>query len=187
MGVMKKLIIGITGGSCSIYAVALLKILKDLGIETHVIVSRIGEYNLNHECEVSLDEIESLSSFLYRNDDMAARIASGSFKTDGMIIVPCSMSTVGAVANGLSQNLIHRAADVVLKEGRKLVVVFRESPLSRIHLENLLKLSTAGATVMPAAPGFYNNPEDLSDIVGFMVTRILDQLQIEVDLMNRWI
>jgi len=182
---MKKLIIGITGGSCSVYAVALLKILKELGVETHVVVSRLGEYNLVHECEVDLDEIRELSTVVYKNDDLAAPIASGSFKTDGMIIVPCSMSSLGAVANGLSQNLIHRAADVVMKEGRKLVVVFREAPLNTVHIENMLKLSKMGVTVMPAAPGFYNKPEDLTDIVGFMVTRILDQVGFDVDLMER--
>lgn len=184
---MKKLIIGITGGSCSIYAVALLEILRRCGVETHVVVSRLGEYNLKHECDVDLEEIASMSSYIYRNDDLAARIASGSFKTDGMIIVPCSMNTVGAVANSLSQNLIHRAADVTLKEGRKLVVVFREAPLNTAHLENLLKLSKSGATVMPAAPGFYDKPQDISDMVAFMVTRILDQVDIDVDLINRWV
>jgi 4-hydroxy-3-polyprenylbenzoate decarboxylase len=182
----KKLIVGITGGSCMIYAVALLKVLEQLGIETHVVVSKMGAYNLKHECDFSLEEVKALSTHYYHNDDLAAAIASGSFKTDGMIILPCSMNTLGAVANGLSNNLIHRSADVIIKEKRRLVLVVRETPLSAIHLENMLKLSRIGVTIMPAAPGFYHLPESIEDIVDIMVGRILDQLDIETHLYKRW-
>ncbi len=182
----KRLIIGITGGSCMIYAVALLKALEQMGVETHVVVSKMGAYNLKHECDFSLEEVKALSSYYYQNDDLAAAIASGSFKTDGMIIVPCSMNTLAAVANGISSNLIHRAADVTIKEGRKLVLVARETPLSAIHLENMLKLARLGVTVMPASPGFYHLPETIADIVDIMVGRILDQLDIDSKLYERW-
>lgn len=183
---MKKIIVGITGGSCTLYAVALLKALKCLNIETHTIVSKMGYYNLNHECEVSESEIRALSSFYYENHDLAARVASGSFRTDSMVIVPCSMNTLGAIANGTSQNLIHRAADVVIKERRKLVIVPREMPLSPVHLENMLKLSQMGVVVMPASPGFYHKPESIEDLVLIMVGRLLDQFDLETNLFKRW-
>lgn len=112
-----------------------------MGVETHLVVSRMGAYVLEHECEMKLEDVKEMATFYYENNDLAASISSGSFKTDGMVIIPCSMNTLAAVANGMSQNLVHRAADVVMKEGRKLVMVVRETPLSPIHLENMLKLS----------------------------------------------
>jgi 4-hydroxy-3-polyprenylbenzoate decarboxylase len=183
---MKKIVVGITGGSCSIYAVALLTALRELGIETHVVVSRMGAYVLEHECNFSRSEVRELATVLYENDDLAAAIASGSFKTDAMVIVPCSMNTLGAVASGLSTNLLQRAADVTLKERRPLVVVPRETPLTNIHLENMLKLSRAGAVMMPASPGFYHHPETIDDLVLIMVGRILDQLGLDGGLFKRW-
>jgi 4-hydroxy-3-polyprenylbenzoate decarboxylase len=183
---MKKIVVAITGGSCTLYAVALLKTLKCLNIETHVIVSKIGFYNLAHECEVAEDEIKALSSYYYQNDDLAASVASGSFKTDGMIVIPCSMHTLAAMASGMSHNLIHRAADVTLKEGRKLVIVPREMPFSAIHLENMLKLSRMGVVVMPASPGFYHQPETIEDLVMIVVARVLDQVGIDAPLFKRW-
>lgn len=183
---MKKIIVAITGGSCTLYAAALLKTLQMLQVETHVVVSKMGYYNLNHECDLNEREIRDLSSVYYENDDLAAAIASGSFKTDGMIVIPCSMNTLSAIANGNSQNLIHRAADVTLKEGRKLVIVPREMPLSAIHLENMLKLARLNVTVMPASPGFYHQPETIEDLVMIMVGRVLDQVGIEAPLFKRW-
>ncbi len=183
---MKKIVIGITGGSCTPYAVALLATLRELGVETHVTVSGMGAYVLEHECEMTLDEVKALSSILYENDDLAATIASGSFHTDGMVIVPCSMNTLGAVAGGLSANLVQRAADVTLKEKRPLVIVPRETPMTTIHLKNMLELSRAGAVVMPASPGFYHRPETLDDLVFIMVGRILDQLGLDAGLFQRW-
>ncbi len=181
-----KIIVGLSGGSCTIYGIGVLKVLKELGIETHLVVSTMGEYVANHECGVSLDELKSMATYFHDNKDLAAPIASGSFKTDGMVIVPCSMRTLGAVANGLSDNLLTRAADVVIKERRKLVVVPRETPLSVIHLENMLKLAKMGVVVMPASPGFYHKPESIGDIVSIMVGRILDQLDIDHNLFKRW-
>ena len=183
---MKRIVVGITGGSCTLYAVALLTALKKLGVETHVAVSRMGAYVLEHECEFTMDEVRALSSVVYENDNLAAAIASGSFKTDGMVIVPCSMNTLGAVANGLSMNLVQRAADVTLKEKRPLVVVPRETPLTNVHLENMLTLSRAGAIMMPASPGFYHLPQTIDDLVLIMVGRILDQLGLDGNLFKRW-
>ncbi|ABW17926.1 UbiX family flavin prenyltransferase [Alkaliphilus oremlandii] len=181
-----KIIVGLSGGSCAIYGVGLLKVLKELEIETHLVVSTMGEYVANHECGISLEELKQMATYFHENKNLAAPIASGSFKTDGMIIVPCSMRTLGAVANGLSDNLLTRAADVVIKERRKLVVVPRETPLSVIHLENMLKLAKIGVTVMPAAPGFYHQPETIGDIVSIMVGRILDQMDIQHNLFKPW-
>ena len=181
-----KVVVGISGGSGAIYGVALLKILREFNVETHLVVSTMGEYVTNHECGVSLEELKSLATYFHDNKNLAAPIASGSFKTDVMVIVPCSMKTVASVANGMSDNLLGRAADVIIKENRKLIVVPRETPLSQIHLENMLKLSKIGVTVMPPSPAFYTHPEDIGDIVSGIVARILDQLGIEHDLVKRW-
>lgn len=181
-----RIIVGMSGGSCSIYGIGLLKVLQELQLETHLVVSTMGEYVAAHECGMDIKELKALATYFHDNKDLTAPIASGSFKTDGMVIVPCSMRTLAAVANGLSDNLITRAADVIIKEKRNLVMVPRETPLSTIHLENMLKLARAGATIMPAAPGFYHQPESITDIVSIMVGRILDQLKIEHNLFKRW-
>lgn len=181
-----KIIVGLSGGSCAIYGVALLKVLQELGVETHLVVSTMGEYVTKHECDISLEELKGMATYFHDNKNLAAPIASGSFKTDGMVVIPCSMRTLGAIANGLSDNLLTRAADVVIKERRKLVLVPRETPLSVIHLENMLKLAKMGVTVMPASPGFYHRPETMGDIVSIMVGRTLDQLDIEHNLFKRW-
>lgn len=181
-----KVVVGVSGGSGAIYGVALLKILREFNIETHLVVSTMGEYVTNHECGVDLEGLKSLATYYHDNKNLAAPIASGSFKTDAMVIVPCSMKSVAAVANGMSDNLLTRAADVTIKENRKLIVVPRETPLSQIHLENMLKLSKIGVTVMPPSPGFYNHPQDIGDIVSGIVARILDQLGIDHDLTERW-
>ena len=181
-----KVVVGISGGSGAIYGVALLKILREFNIETHLVVSTMGEYVTNHECGVNLEDLKCLATYFHDNKNLAAPIASGSFKTDAMVIVPCSMKTVSAVANGMSDNLLTRAADVIIKENRKLIVVPRETPLSQIHLENMLKLSKIGVTIMPPSPAFYHHPQDVEDMVSGIVARILDQLGIEHDLIKRW-
>lgn len=181
-----KIVVGITGGSCAIYGVGLLKVLQALDIETHLVVSTMGEYVVKHECGMELEELKELASFYYDNRNLAASISSGSFKTDGMIIVPCSMRTLAAVAHGISDNLLTRAADVTIKEGRKLVIVPRETPLSVIHLENMLKLAKLGVKILPASPGFYHHPETIEDIVSIMVGRTLDQMGIDHSLLKRW-
>jgi len=181
-----RVIVGISGGSGAIYGVALLKVLQELNIETHLVVSTMGEHVVEHECGIALEELKGLATYYHDNKDLAASISSGSFKTDGMIIVPCSMKTVSAVANGFSDNLLTRAADVIMKEKRKLVIVPRETPLSIIHLENMLKLARMGVTILPAAPSFYNHPETIGDIVSSIVGRALDQMDIEHNLIKRW-
>ncbi len=181
-----RIVVGISGGSGAIYGVSLLKALKELNIETHLVVSTMGEYVTNHECGISLDDLKSMATYYHDNKNLAAPISSGSFKVDKTIIVPCSMKTLASVANGFSDNLLTRACDVTLKEQRKLILVPRETPLSQIHLENMLKLSRMGVTIFPPAPGFYNHPETLEDVVLNITGRLLDMLDIENNLINRW-
>lgn len=181
-----RLVVGITGGSCAIYGVALLKALEQLNIETHLVVSKMGQYVAEHECGILLEELKSMAGYYHDNCNLAAPIASGSFRADGMIIAPCSMNTLGAIANGISNNLVTRAADVTMKEGRKLILLPRETPLNVIHLENMLKLARIGVKIMPAAPGFYHQPQTIGELVNIMVGRMLDQLGIEHQLSKRW-
>lgn len=181
-----KIVVGISGGSGSIYAIALLKALKELNVETHLVVSTMGEYVTEHECGVNLEELKSLATYYHDNKNFAAPISSGSFKVDKMIVLPCSMKTLSSVAYGFSDSLIARACDVTLKENRKLILVPRETPLSSIHLENMLKLSRMGVTIFPLSPGFYNHPETIEDIVFNMTGRLLDALGIDNSLVKRW-
>lgn len=181
-----KIVVGISGGSGSIYAISLLKAFQELNIETHLVVTTMGEYVTKHECGVSLDELKGLATHFHDNKNFAAPIASGSFKVDGMVVLPCSMKTLSSVANGFSDSLLARACDVIIKERKKLVLVPRETPLSPIHLENMLKLSKMGVTIFPPSPGFYNHPETVEDIVLNMTGRILDMLGVDNNLVNRW-
>lgn len=183
---LMKIVLGISGGSGSVYALSLLKALKELGVETHLVVSSMGEYVTEHETGVGLEELKTMADYYHDNKNFAASIASGSFKVDGMVVIPCSMKTLASVANGFSDNLLTRACDVTIKEGRRLVLVPRETPLSSIHLENMLKLSKMGVVIFPPSPGFYNHPESLEDIIINMTGRILDSLAIENNLVNRW-
>jgi 4-hydroxy-3-polyprenylbenzoate decarboxylase len=181
-----KLIVGITGATGTIYGIRLLERLRGAGVETHLVISRWGARTLLHETPYSREQVESLASVVYRPADMGATISSGSFKTDGMIIAPCSAKTLAAIAHGVGENLVHRAADVVLKERRRLVLVVREAPLSEIHLDNMLRLSRMGAVVLPPVPAFYNHPRTIDDIVDHTVSRVLDQFGLEVSGVERW-
>ena len=181
-----QLIVGITGATGVIYGVRLLERLRDAGVETHLVISRWGARTLTHETPYSREQVEALAHTAYAPGDMGAAISSGSFQTAGMIIVPCSAKTLGAIAHGYGDGLIHRAADVVLKERRKLLLAVREAPLSDIHLENMLKLSRMGVVILPPMPAFYNNPRSLADIVEHTVARMLDQFGIEVPGAQRW-
>jgi len=181
-----KFVIGISGASGAIYGIRTLEILKTLGIETHVIVSQWGLKNIEIETGKKLDHISSLCTKLYSNDSLAAPVSSGSFLHSGMIIVPCSMKTLASICNGQDDTLISRAAGVTLKESRRLVVVPRETPLSKIHLTNMLKLAEAGAVILPAMPGFYQKPTSIGDIIDHLVGKILDQFGIDHDLSVRW-
>ena len=181
-----RLIVGITGASGTIFGVRLLEALRGSGVETHLVLSQWGARTLVHETEYSVAEVQALAFERYAIGDVGAAIASGSFITMGMVIVPCSMRTLAAVAHGFGDNLIHRAADVVLKERRKLVLAVREAPLSEIHLENMLKLARMGVSICPPTPAFYNHPTSLDDIVSYSVTRLLDQFGIRVADAERW-
>jgi 4-hydroxy-3-polyprenylbenzoate decarboxylase len=181
-----RLIVGITGATGVIYGVRLLERLRDAGVETHLVISRWGARTLLHETPYSREQVEALAHAAYATSDMGAAISSGSFQTAGMIIAPCSARTLGAIANGFGDSLIHRAADVVLKERRKLLLAIREAPLSEIHIENMLKLARMGAVILPPVPAFYNNPRSLADIVEHTVARILDQFGIDVPGAVRW-
>jgi 4-hydroxy-3-polyprenylbenzoate decarboxylase len=181
-----RIIVGITGATGVIYGVRLLERLRDAGVETHLVISRWGARTLVHETPYSREQVEALAHTAYAPGDMGAAISSGSFQTGGMIIVPCSAKTLGAIAHGYGDGLIHRAADVVLKERRTLLLAVRETPLSDIHLENMLKLSRMGAVILPPMPAFYNNPRSLADIVEHTVARMLDQFGIEVPGAPRW-
>ena len=182
-----RLIIGMTGATGTIYGVRLLERLRESGVETHLVISRWGARTLLHETPYTREQVEALATMAYAPGDMGASISSGSFRTDGMIIAPCSAKSLAAIAHGYGENLIHRAADVVLKERRKLVLAVREAPLSAIHLENMLTLARMGAMVMPPLPAFYNHPRTIDDIVDYTVARLLDQLGVEVAGAERWV
>ena len=181
-----KIIVAITGATGAIYGVRLLQRLREAGAETHLVISRWGARTLLHETPYSREQVEALATVSYAPADMGAASASGSFRTDGMVIAPCSAKTLAAVAHGFGENLVHRAADVVLKERRRLVLVLREAPLSDIHLENMLKVSRAGAVILPPMPAFYNHPTAIADIVDHTVARALDQFGIDMQGQQRW-
>ena len=194
---MKRLIVGITGASAGIYGVRLLQVLAEQeDIEIHLTISSSGARALSEELQIEVDldnfklasliGISSPRVIYHHESDIAAPIASGSFRTEGMVVVPCSMGSIASIAGGMSRNLIQRAADVCIKENRKLVVVPRETPLSPIHLENMLKLSRLGVCVLPAMPGFYHYPKNVDDLLNFVVTKILDQFGIDTELIQRW-
>jgi 4-hydroxy-3-polyprenylbenzoate decarboxylase len=185
--ILLRLIIGITGATGTIFGVRLLERLRESGAETHLVISRWGARTLLHETPYTREQVEALATIAYAPGDMGASISSGSFRTDGMIIAPCSAKSLAAIAHGYGENLIHRAADVVLKERRKLVLAVREAPLSSIHLENMLTLARMGAMVMPPLPAFYNHPRTIDDIVDYTVARLLDQFGVEVAGAERWV
>jgi 4-hydroxy-3-polyprenylbenzoate decarboxylase len=181
-----RLIVGITGATGTIFGIRLLQMLHGSGVETHLVLSKWASRTLVHETSHSVKEVQDLATESYGVTDQGAAISSGSFVTLGMVIAPCSMRTLAAIAHGLGDNLIHRAADVILKERRKLVLVVRESPFNEIHLENMLKLARMGVVILPPVPAFYNNPQNLDDMVNHITMRVIDQFDIHLDVMNRW-
>lgn len=183
---MKRVIVGITGATGVIYGVRLLARLRDASVETHVVISRWGARTLQHETRYSREDVEALATVAYRPDDLGAAISSGSFHTDGMIVAPCSAKSLAAIAHGYGDNLIHRAADVVLKERRRLLLAVREAPMSEIHLENMLKLSRMGVVIFPPLPAFYNHPATIDALVDHVVARMLDQIGIRIPDAARW-
>ena len=181
-----RLIVGITGATGTIFGVRLLQTLQSTNIETHLVMSQWGARTLLHETEYTAEDVKQMATCAYPSGDLGAAISSGSFLTKGMVIAPCSVRTLAAIAHGHGDNLIHRAADVVLKEQRKLVLVVREAPLSEIHLENMLKLARMGVVIIPPVPAFYEHPRTIEDIVSHVVMRILDQFEIHLDMNTRW-
>ncbi|MDD2666079.1 MAG: UbiX family flavin prenyltransferase [Methanocellales archaeon] len=182
---MNEIVVGISGASGVQYGVRLLEVLRDRA-ETHLIISENAKLILKIETEYELEDVTRLASHAYAPDDLTAAIASGSYRFDAAVIVPCSMRTLGSIANGISSTLITRIGDICLKEGRKLILVPRETPLSLVHMENMVKIKRAGAMVMPACPSFYSKPKTTSDIIDILVGRILDLLGMENDLSERW-
>ncbi len=183
---MPKIVIGITGASGAVLGVRTLDAFAAAGVETHLVVSRWGQQTLEHETALKLDDLRARATQLYGSGDMAAAISSGSFRTMGMVIVPCSMHSLAAIALGMGENLVHRAADVVLKERLPLVLVPRETPLNEIHLENMLRLARMGVRILPPNPAFYNHPGSVEDIVDHIVARILDQFGVSAEFSRRW-
>ena len=183
----RRVIVGISGASGAVYGARLLQALREIGnVESHLVVSDAGWRNLRHELDMDRASVEALADVVHDLANVGASIASGSFAAHGMVVAPCSMRTLAAVAHGLADNLLTRAADVALKERRQLILVPREAPYSSIHLENMLKLSNLGAVILPAAPGFYHQPQSVDDLIDFVVARILNLLNIPQDMLPRW-
>jgi flavin prenyltransferase len=184
---MRRIIVGITGASGAILGVELLRQLQQFAdVETHVVLSRWARATIHLETGLTSGDVAGLADVVYSWDDQSAAISSGSFRTDGMVIVPCSMKTLAGIRTGYADGLIARAADVTLKERRLLVLVPRETPLSQIHLDNMLALARMGAGIVPPMPAFYNHPSSVEDIVEHIVTRILDQFDLALPTAKRW-
>lgn len=182
----RRIIVGVSGASGAIYAYRLIQVLADSGIEVHFVASKAGLEVLEYECGLTMVQLTQMVYKIYDVNRIDSAIASGSFPCESMVIVPCSMKTLGSLANGIAGNLLTRAADVTLKEGRKLVLVTRETPVHAIHLENMLKLSHAGARIVPACPGFYHRPQTIEELVDMLVGKICDTLNVDNDLFERW-
>lgn len=180
-----RLIVAITGASGSIYGIRALELLRQAGVEAHLVMSKWGARTLVHETPYTVKDVQALAHTVYHANDEGAAISSGSFRTRGMLVAPCSARSLASIAHGLGDSLVHRAADVILKERRRLVLAVRETPFSEIHLENMLRLSRMGVVIAPPVPAFYARPRSLDDQVTYTVARLLDQFDIHVDV-PRW-
>jgi flavin prenyltransferase len=183
---MKRVILAITGASGAILGIRTLELLKEAGVETHLIVSRAAEQTIASETDWAVADVKALASVCYEPGDIGARIASGSFATDGMLVVPCSIKTLSGIANSYADNLIVRAADVCLKEGRKLILAVRETPLHPGHLELMQKAARAGAVIFPPVPAFYGRAQTVNQLVDGLAGRILLRMGIENEHYHRW-
>jgi flavin prenyltransferase len=181
-----RLVIGISGASGSIYGIRALEILRKLGVETHLIITEAARETIRLETNYKIKEVEALASESHKVDDITSKLASGSFRTEGMVIIPCSMKTLSGVASAYADNLLIRAAGVALKERRPLVIVARETPLSLIDLENMVKVTRAGAIVLPAMPAFYHRPKTIAELVDQVAAKALDLVGVEHTLTRRW-
>ncbi|ROR28338.1 4-hydroxy-3-polyprenylbenzoate decarboxylase [Mobilisporobacter senegalensis] len=183
----KRLVIGMSGASGAILGITLLELMKEhTDWETHLVISKGAQLTIRDETEYTLDQVKELADYVYDNNNVGDALASGTFRTEGMVVIPCSMKTAAGIANGFSDNLLLRTADVTIKEGRKLIVVPRETPLSTIHLRNMLLLAEAGAMVIPPMVTYYNQPADIEDMNRQIVGKILDKFDIEVIGFKRW-
>lgn len=180
------IVVAITGASGVIYAYKLLEALQESNIETALVVTDPAKIILEYELGLKVADLRKKAEYYYEVDDLTSSINSGSFKFHSMVIVPCTMKTLSAIANGYANNSITRAADITLKEQRKLIIVPRETPLRRVHLENMLKIMGEGGIILPAMPGFYHKPENLEDLANFIAGKILDALELEHNLFRRW-
>ena len=183
---MRRLIVGMTGSTGAVFGIRLLEALKHSEVESHLIISKWAQRTIEHETKHNVEQVRALATVVHSQGDMGASISSGSFITEGMVVIPCSVRTLGGIANGYGEHLVHRAADVILKERRRLVLVVRETPLSEVHLENMLKLARMGVVMLPPMPAFYNHPQTVDDIVDHIVFRVLDQFGIEAPFAKRW-
>ena len=183
---MRRLIVGMTGSTGAIFGIRLLEALKHAEVESHLVISKWAQRTIEHETSHTVEQVRSLATVVHSQGDMGASISSGSFITEGMVVIPCSVRTLGGIANGYGEHLVHRAADVILKERRRLVLVVRETPLSEVHLENMLKLARMGVSIVPPMPAFYNHPKTVDDVVDHIVFRVLDQFGIEAPFGKRW-
>ncbi|NHI03247.1 Flavin prenyltransferase UbiX [Candidatus Nitrosotalea sp. TS] len=181
-----RLVVGMTGSSGIVYGIRMLEVLKRCNVDVHLIMTEWAKKCLALETDFDLSHVKSLAGNYSEDSNMAANVSSGTHKTDGMIIIPCSMKTLSSIANGYEETLVARAAGVTIKESRKLVIVPRETPLTSIHLENMLKLARIGIVILPAMPGFYNKPKNVDDLINHVVGKCLDQFNIEHDLFKRW-
>jgi 4-hydroxy-3-polyprenylbenzoate decarboxylase len=181
-----RLVVGISGASGVVYGVRLLQALQDQPVETHLVMSRSAEVTLAHETDLKVKTVQALADHVHAIGDMAAPLSSGSFRTMGMAIVPCSMRSLGELASGVTTSLLTRAADVVLKERRRLVLMVRETPLHSVHLHNMLTLSEMGAVIAPAMPAFYSRPQTIDQVIDHTVARLLDLFGIEAGRITRW-
>lgn len=183
---MRKMIVGMTGATGAIFGIRLLEILKKTEIETHLVMSKWAGATIQAETHYTVKDVEKLADYHYSVKELGARISSGSFQVDGMIVAPCSMKTLASIRVGLADNLVTRAADVMLKERKKLLLLTRETPLNDIHLENMLTLSRMGAIIFPPMPAFYNHPQTIDDVINHIVYRVIDQFGIHLPEAKRW-
>jgi len=181
-----KLVIGITGSTGVVYGVRILEALKECGVETHLVITEWAKKCLAMETGYKIDDVKSMATQYSDDSNLASGISSGTYRTDGMIVIPCSMKTLSSIANGYDETLVARAAGVTLKESRKLILVPRETPLTAINLENMLKLARLGVVILPPVPGFYTKPKSIEQIIDHTVGKCLDQFGIEHNLYKRW-
>ena len=186
-GIKKRLIIGISGASGAIYGIRLLQVLSEIEeVETHLIISNSGELTIKYETDWRVEDVRALADFNYDIRDIAATLGSGSFKREGMVVIPCSMKTLSAFANSYNENLLIRTGDVTLKERRKLILVVRETPFHLGHLRNMVKVAEIGGIIFPPSPAFYHRPKSIEEIIDHVTSRILDLFDIDNDLFTRW-